>query len=355
MSTLRKLYTAITLLSLAGSAHAAIPNCRWQPAVPGPLHFEINLDETWIARDAPVGSMIGTPQYKTPPDSQGRAIRCHNDGSGTLTVQITPTQPLHSNALPPVNGWNVDGHVIETGIPGVGLYIRLGFNFEGNYSNTFTPVGDPTIPYLGHNTRDVGALPLLINYLFAHFVLIKTGPIPAGLQSFSKQVAQSQITDLGSAFDIHVRGSVQQAQCTLKANPVSADPVQLGSHDVADFTGVGSTTAATDFNITLSDCEDNPAGGIARAFIRMEGERGSVPLLPALGVFGLTSNSSASGIGIQLLRSDNSPMVLQQDEPISALTIGTTRLDFKARYYQTDPQVTAGLAEGQLKFTLSYR
>lgn len=354
MPTLRKLYTAIILLSLASSAHAA-HDCRWQAAGPGPLRFDIDLDEIWVARDTPVGSMIGTPQNKPVADPQGRSIRCHNDGSGTLTVQVIPTQPLHPNPLPPANGWNVDGKVIETGIPGVGLYIRLGFNFTGSHSNTFTPVGDPAVPYLGHNTRDVGALPLIIDYLFAHYVLIKTGPMPAGLQTFSKQVAQSQITDLGSAFDIHVRGSVGQAQCTLKNNPVSADPVQLGSHDIADFTGVGSTTAATDFNITLSDCEDNPAGSIARAFIRMDGERGSVPLLPALGVFGLTSNSSASGIGIQLLRSDSSPMVLQKDEPISALTIGTTRLDFKARYYQTDPQVTAGLAEGELKFTLSYR
>lgn len=354
MPTLRKLYTAIALLSLASNAHA-ITECKWKNGTPGPLRFEVNLDDLWVARDAPIGSMIGTPQNKPVPDPQGRVILCDNDGTGTLTVQVNPTQPMHPNPLPPVNGWNVDGKVMETGIPGVGMYIRLGFTFAGSHSNTFTPVGDPAVPYLGHNSRDVGAIHITLDYLWAQYVLIKTGPIPAGLQSFSKQVAQSQISDLGHAFDVHVRGNVGQAQCSLKNNPVSADPVQLGSHDVADFTGVGSTTAATDFNITLSDCEDNPAGSIARAFIRMEGERGSVPLLPALGVFGLTSNSNASGIGIQLLRSDNTPMVLQQDEPISALTIGTTRLDFKARYYQTDPQVTAGLAEGQLKFTLSYR
>ena len=48
-------------------------------------------------------------------------------------------------------------------------------------------------------------------------------------------------------------------------------------------------------------------------------------------------------------------MPLQQDEPITSLVIGTTRLDFKARYYQTNATVTAGLAEGALDFTISYR
>lgn len=48
-------------------------------------------------------------------------------------------------------------------------------------------------------------------------------------------------------------------------------------------------------------------------------------------------------------------MPLQQDEPITPLAIGNMRLDFKARYYQTGAQVTPGLAEGSLDFTVSYR
>ncbi|QXH52979.1 type 1 fimbrial protein [Pseudomonas fakonensis] len=353
MPTLKRLYTAISLLTLAGTAHA-IPECTWD-TTPGPLRYNIDLGETWVARDAPVGSMIGTIRTLPATELQGRGIRCDNDGSATLSFQASASAPLHPNPLPPVNGWDVNGKVIETGIPGVGLYVRLGFPFTGGASNAFTPVDDVGIPYQGEHSRDAGATPIEIRTLFASYTLIKTGTIPPGPQSFGKQIAHSQISNLGSALDIHVSGGVHQAQCTLKADAVSADPVQLGSHDLADFSGVGSTTQATDFHITLSDCEDNPAGSIARAFIRLEGARGSVPLLPGIGVFGLSSNSSASGIAIQLLRSDNSPMPLQQDEPVTPLVIGITRLDFKARYYQMDPRITPGLAEGALDFTISYR
>ncbi|WP_079227027.1 fimbrial protein [Pseudomonas putida] len=353
MPVTRNICTALALLAFAGNAHASI-NCTWQ-STPGPLSYRIDLGTPWIARDAPIGSIIGTVRALYAPEENQRSIRCENDGSGTLTFQATPTAPLHPGPLPPVNGWNVDGKVMETGIPGVGLHIRLGFPFAGGFSNVFTPTDDEAIPYLGENSQDSGATPLQISSLLYTPVLIKTGPIPTGPQHFSKQMVRSQISYLGDALNIHVSGGVHQAQCTLKSNPVSADPVQLGNHDRADFTGIGSTTPATDFHITLSDCEDDPTGSIARAHVRLEGARGSVPLLPAQGVFGLSSNSTATGVGIQILRSDSSPMPLQQDEPITSLVIGTTRLDFKARYYQTNATVTAGLAEGALDFTISYR
>ncbi|MNN77821.1 Fimbrial protein [compost metagenome] len=105
----------------------------------------------------------------------------------------------------------------------------------------------------------------------------------------------------------------------------------------------------------MSDCDDDPAGSVARAHIRLEGALGSSVIDPSLGLFSLNDSSPAQGIAIQLLRSDSSPMTLEQDEPVTWLTIGDTRLDFKARYYQNGPTVTAGPASGALKFTISYR
>lgn len=149
---------------------------------------------------------------------------------------------------------------------------------------------------------------------------------------------------------------MQQAHCTLLANPVSADPVQLGTYTLADFTGPGSYTDAKDFYVTLSDCRDDPAGGIASAYIRLEGAKGSVPLEPAQGVFSLDNKpGSATGIGIQLLRSNDSPMPLQQDEAVTPLVVDKTVLHFKARFFQTAPTVTAGPANGALDFTMTYR
>ncbi|MGE7991971.1 fimbrial protein [Pseudomonas sp. NPDC089554] len=115
-------------------------------------------------------------------------------------------------------------------------------------------------------------------------------------------------------------GQVQQAQCALKQDAVSANPVQLGKHDIAGFTGQGSTTNPVDFFITLSDCEDDPAGSVARAFIRLDGVDGSVPVDRDLGLFTLTTDSSAKGIGIQVLHSDNTPLKLEEFVGMVSLT-----------------------------------
>lgn len=354
MPAIRHLCTAFAMLAFAGQAYAA-PSCTWASTA-GPLSYYIDLGAPWVARDAPIGTLIGTVQTFATPEVTGREIRCVNDGTGTLTFQASPTGALYPGPLPQVGPWDVNGKVMETGIMGVGLYIRLGFPFNGAGSNTFTPTDDVAIPYTGENNRDSGVTPLQIKELYSTMALIKTGPIPTGRQFFSGQMVRSQISFLGDALNIHVSGVVQQAHCTLLANPVSANPVQLGTYTLADFTGPGSYTDAKDFYVTLSDCRDDPAGGIASAYIRLEGAKGSVPLEPAQGVFSLDNKpGSATGIGIQLLRSNDSPMPLQQDEAVTPLVVDKTVLHFKARFFQTAPTVTAGPANGALDFTMTYR
>lgn len=349
--------TALIALLASGcnAAHATL-GCSWQNGQSGPLSYSADVGHFWVPRDAEVGSVIGTlAQRVVSREPMGRAIRCDNDASLFLSIDVTSPWPAHPGTLPPINGWNVNGKVLQTSIPGVGLYIRLTHPFDGGGNNTFFPTDDLAIPYRGEHRQAMAPSPLLINTFVAHYTLVKTGPIPAGPQSFSGQAATSVITDLGSAFELNVRGGVQQAQCTLKTDAVSADPVQLGHYTLADFTGVGSTTPDVDFHIKLSDCEDDPNASTAKAHIRLEGRNGSVVEDPGLGLFSLSSNSTASGIAIQLLRSDGSPMELQNNVPITPLSIGTTQLDFRARYYQTAARVGTGLAEGALDFTISYR
>ncbi|CAG8865332.1 hypothetical protein PS627_01236 [Pseudomonas fluorescens] len=352
--------TALTALLALGcnAAHAtqSTTGCSWNTGPSGPLTYSADVGNFWVPRDAEVGSVIGTlAQRVVSREPLGRQVRCYNDGSLFLTVSISSALPVHPGTLPPINGWDVNGKVLQTSIPGVGLYIRMDHPFDGIGNNTFTPTDDLAIPYQGENSIRMRPSPLLINTLVAHYTLVKTGQIPAGPQSFSGLAATSVVTDVGAAFELSVRGGVQQAQCTLKADAVSADPVQLGDYTLADFSGVGSTTPDVDFHIKLSDCEDDPNASIARAHIRLEGRNGSVVEDPSLGLFSLSSGSTASGIAIQLLRNDGSPMELQNDVPVTALSIGTTQLDFRARYYQTAARVGAGSADGALDFTISYR
>ncbi|AHG43534.1 hypothetical protein N018_09485 [Pseudomonas syringae CC1557] len=76
------------------------------------------------------------------------------------------------------------------------------------------------------------------------------------------------------------------------------------------------------------------------------------------GVFSLTSDSTAQGMGIQVLKADAiTPMELQTEVPVSAISPGNTVLNFHVRFYQTDANSTIrpGLAKGALSFTMTYK
>ncbi len=48
------------------------------------------------------------------------------------------------------------------------------------------------------------------------------------------------------------------------------------------------------------------------------------------------------------------PVPLQREVPLAAISPGTTVLDLSARLYQTAPKVDAGAVKGSLNFTVSF-
>jgi len=346
---------AATMMTLSSQAHAL--GCEW-PTTPGPLQFTHNITGVkWVARDAPVGSKI----YSTPSTGvvgPGFALKCDNDGTRSLTANMGTPLPVASGTFPPVDGRDVTGKVLQTSIPGVGLYLELGGFLNAGASNAFlaNDGGIGAIPYVGENARNMTPTDLeMTNLTIKYMALIKTGPIPAGRSSFNQEVVRGVVSDVGDAVRLTLGGRVQQAQCTIGADAVSANPVQLGTHDIADFTGPGSHSDPVDFYITLNNCKDDEASSVARAFMRLDGVDGSVPVDRDRGLFTLTSGSSASGIGIQVLRRDDNPLKLEEFVDMVPLTRDITRIDLRARYYQTEATVTPGSAKGALNFTIEYR
>ncbi|WP_455887939.1 fimbrial protein [Pseudomonas rustica] len=349
------LAAAATMMTLSSQAHAL--GCEW-PTTPGPLQFTHNLGSMkWVARDAPVGSKIYSTR-STGVLGPGFTLKCDNDGTLSLTANMGTPLPIAPGTFPLVDGKDVTGKVLQTTIPGVGLYLELGSFLNAGASNAFlaNDGGIGAVPYVGENNRNMSPTAMeMTNLTIKYMALIKTGPIPAGMSSFNQEVVRGVVSDVGDAVRLTLGGQVQQAQCTVRADAVSANPVQLGTHDIADLTGRNSTTNPVDFFITLSDCEDDPAGSVARAFMRLDGVDGSVPIDRDLGLFTLTTDSTASGLGIQVLRSDNTPLKLEEFVDMVGLTPGNTRLDLRARYYQTEATVTPGEAKGALNFTIEYR
>lgn len=365
-ATVRHL-TALTALSVGAMAQSVVaapgdPNgCRWGTAS-GTMTFTVDAGTVYVPRDARPGSLIGTfDKFFFTNNNEGLTISCFNDGTDTLRFQATPIAPIFPGTLPPLNGEDINGKVLNTGINnGIGARIRLGFPFEGKFENEFVSIGPPVVPFTADANHPIfTAIPLAA--MQSYVTLVKTGPIAPGPQRFSTRLFSGSLTRLNTVLNYDLSGTVIQSQCTALSNPVSADPVQLGTWPSTDFTHIGFSTPPTPFTITLSDCESDPAGGnVATAHIRLDGAKGSTPVGDGSnGVFTLGTGSTANGMGIQILRDDGiTPVALGTEVPLLAINpVGTTVLPFTARFYQThdSADVSGGVAKGSLGFTVTYQ
>lgn len=336
-------------------------HCYWQPGVPqGPQLYRYDLGSVYIPRDAQVGSVIGTfKKAGVSYDENSAVLKCSNAGNRTLDFNISAVKNISPVILPPVNGEDVNGKVIETNISGVGAYIELGSPFRGGGTNAFEPNGPPIIPFTAtHNKRMTAEMSLSL--LIHKVTLIKTGAITAGPQLLDGSLLASSImSDVGKAFDFGISGTVIQAQCSVSATAVSADPVDLKEWVMADFSGPESGTTPVPFSIKLDNCIADPTNAnIATAHIYLEGAKGSVPIDAQKGIFSLSPDSTAKGFGIQILQTDGiTPYALQKVIPFIEITPGEVVMNFKARFIQTLPSkdLEPGNAKGALGFTITYQ
>ena len=137
--------------------------------------------------------------------------------------------------------------------------------------------------------------------------------------------------------------------------------VPLGTVLAKTFTGVGAVSPEKSFNLSLN-CSGGLAGTSTRPFVTLTDntDKGNVSTQ-----LSLTSQSTASGIAIQILRGGD-PLGYGPDSSAvgntnqwSAGTIGhdvaTYDIPLSARYMQTGAAVGMGTANGQATFTMSYQ
>lgn len=333
--------------------------CYWDKDNPGPMAFIADVGTLFVPRDAAIGDVIGTLDrflwLKQGPG--GVNLICHTVHVPDITVNITNNVPAFSGSLPPIGGENSDGKILTTSIPGVGVRIKLGIPYRGPVDNWYLD-GPSVVPFSGYMEKNM-FFPWMQASMDSYITLVKIGDINPGPQLFDgRELAQAVITKVGKAWSVSLAGTVIQAECSVSNNPVSADPVDLGEWQQSDFTGPGYTTRATPFTLTLNSCISDPANGVTTAHIRLDGVNGSAPVGdPLNGVFSLSTDSTAKGVGIQMLMGDGStPVGLGVEVPLQAISpAGDTVLPFNARLYQTDAQVQAGQAKGALDFTITYK
>lgn len=227
---------------MASGEAFALSACDWESGVSGELVHNLNLSPTWVGRDAPIGAVIGQADVRyNLPNEAGTRVICTNFGAAgpTLTARVDNTQPLFTGPLPPVNGEDLTGRVIETGVDGIGIHVRLDDPYHGaggSPINAWTYIKWMSVPWQGYADHDPGPTGIQLSNLRAFITLIKTGPIAPGPQSFNGvQLFNGTYSDVGTVMRYHLHGTVTAAQCTLKADAVNPDPVELGTHEVKDF------------------------------------------------------------------------------------------------------------------------
>lgn len=279
-----------------------------------------------------------------------------------LTTPITP--PTYSSV------------VYNTNISGIGIKFSTSILSAGDFPAT---AASPTCTSAASSCGWV--------YGFtapSWFSLIKTADTiaPGTLQASSLPSVVYSLGQSGNMVNIYkisLSGSLQITAPTCNITPASQSmTVNMGKHDIADFTGKGATTEWKNASIQLANCGQffgNSQGGNTMAtfngtvvtYNSLTNNYLSITLSPlngiqdaAKGIMKIDASSgSASGVGIQLSTTESTSGLVNLSTPVtqSLPKDGTQSITVPlyARYIQTENSIVAGNANGRLEYVITYQ
>ncbi|WP_394521337.1 hypothetical protein C1N60_02525 [Pantoea sp. SGAir0184] len=125
--------------------------------------------------------------------------------------------------------------------------------------------------------------------------------------------------------------------------------VAMPATNTGDFRGQGSASSESAFDVQLNCATENAVS------VNIEtGSAGAID--PSQGILALQDSGGegvASGVGIQVLY-DGKPVELGKAFDAGSVVVGNNGIPFKARYLQIGEKVTAGKADSNATFTLTY-
>lgn len=143
-------------------------------------------------------------------------------------------------------------------------------------------------------------------------------------------------------------GEITDQGCKVVNGPSNPLAVTLGKVAKSSFEGTGSRTAATKFELQLTDCPETvKSASVKFDGTPVDGDNTVLALTPGDGV--------AKGVGIQL--SDDSKTVLPlftASKQYALKAAATNNLGFIAHYIATANEITAGPANSTASFTIIY-
>jgi len=287
-----------------------------------------------IPRDAPVGTVLAQASVSDVFDS--------NNPTGVWCS--SPVTAIYANQI---GGLATSNYVIPTPVPGIG------YTLTGNGDAVSTHTASLPASFF---TSGCGqprcwgtiATPLVLR-------LVKTGPI-TGVQT-PLPVGRWMTLTVGGilAATVSVMNPVQVIGQTCSVTTPSV-AVTLGPVPAKTFSGVGSTSNDMPFRIGL-DCT-GVTTNVGVTFTDVNNPGNTTTTLS------LTPDSSANGVGIQIVAPNSSVVQYGADASTAGnpgqLMLGTVRntstnLMFGGRYVQTASSIHPGSADGIATFTMSYQ
>lgn len=266
--------------------------------------------------------------------------------------------------------------IFPTNVPGIGVIFYLsGSSFQ---NSKFPAIWERKFEVgYGKTSQGLGQISLV------ELELIKTGPIAPGThQVLGSSFPTFQITS-GSHSPIvvdHVfvtlnfsgATTMYTKTCQLATSVVD---VELGRHQRADFTGIGTVAPWSEFDIMLRDCPafvgygnhsyrestgkttgTNAPNQVAITFNSVHGVVENNPQIAKLE----SGPTAAEGIGIEVSERNSATLLnLDGSGGFNLQNLPTEDganyiIPLKARYVQYQSEVKAGIANGAAVFTITY-
>lgn len=295
---------------------------------------------------------IVVPQHKTPgpigsvisvPAGTSVTVNCSGGNSSTQWITILTLNPVME-----ISSYSQD--VYKTNVPGIGVKVWNDF-INGN----ITLSNQLQKWYAFGSGNSVSSGNWLTNIKMQFYV---TGPVTPGtvqlpspfIQAWSNNIVSQAGGTVYNTLNIPTKINVVVPTCET-----SNLKVNMGEHDISEFSGLNSTSHEVPFSFEVKNCST-----------QLNSVSWMLEPGPGISVIGtgnqqyltLNSSSDANGVGLQVLTAnDNKPVTFYQ---MSKINTGNTVLpaysmSMKARYIKIQNIVSGGVANSSIVVTMSYQ
>ena len=319
---------------LTTQAHAS---CFWTPDMNRGA-FTLNAPAPIVVpQTAAIGATLATITLNLSPTSF-LIMRCDPAG-GSLTQTFSQVSGAQVSMPAPgaaVYSTNIDGIGYRVNLQGVGFLPRT-------TTTNATTSGGAMI-----STYSIGIFSIQLS-------LVKTAPVTGnGLLSPGLYALGYAGGNTAQQYLQVLVGNIRIISPTCNISPQSTNLlVELGEVRRSWFTGVGNTQGGKAFDVTVN-CRVSANNQFNTVSLTMDA---TADPSNAPGVLKLSASGStdATGVGIQVLNGAGQPVQFGQPMELGPTKNGDYVVPFTTRYYQTQPAVTTGQANGMATLTLSYK